>query len=69
MNQITTTRDAGLCFVIWNMLRNKTGSMLALENKKTTIMVFFVKLRALVSSWQKETKLNSYKSFIWLLFQ
>ena len=23
-------------------------------------MVFFVKLRALVSSWQKETKLNSY---------
>jgi hypothetical protein len=24
-------------------------------------MVFFVKLRALVSSWQKEIKLNSYE--------
>jgi hypothetical protein len=24
-------------------------------------MVFFVKLRALVSLWQKETKLNSYE--------
>jgi hypothetical protein len=45
------------------MFRNKTVNMLALENKKTTIMVFLVKLRALVSSWQKETKLNSYKIF------
>jgi hypothetical protein len=26
-------------------------------------MVFFVKLRAFVSSWQKETKLNSYLNF------
>jgi hypothetical protein len=61
MSQITTTRDAGLCFVTKIMLRNKTGSMMALENIKTTIMVFFVNLRGLVSLWQKEPWLNSYK--------
>jgi hypothetical protein len=34
MSQIATTRDAGLCFVIWITLRNKTGSIMALENIK-----------------------------------
>jgi hypothetical protein len=60
MSQFTTTRDAGVCFVIWIMLRNKPGSIMALENIKNSNYGFLVKLRALVSSWQKEIKPNSY---------